>query len=71
MTNTEFTIPRSHVRAIKEIGFNIPCNQTWSLMSNMETRTESVDYTQFVGTSYTRTPQIRYDWKIDGLSKCR
>lgn len=39
--------------------------QTWSLMSNMETRTEAVDYTQFVGTSYTRTPQIRYDWKID------
>ncbi|WP_445115283.1 outer membrane trimeric porin-like protein DcaP [Acinetobacter sp. WZC-1] len=39
--------------------------QTWSLMSNMETRTESVDYTQFVGTSYTRTPQVRYDWKID------
>lgn len=34
-------------------------------MSNMETRTEAVDYTQFVGTSYTRTPQIRYDWKID------
>ncbi|EKU50797.1 MULTISPECIES: outer membrane trimeric porin-like protein DcaP [Acinetobacter] len=39
--------------------------QTWSLMSNMETRTESVDYTQFMGTSYTRTPQVRYDWKID------
>ncbi|MCH7314524.1 outer membrane trimeric porin-like protein DcaP [Acinetobacter sp. ANC 3882] len=39
--------------------------QTWSLMSNMETRTESVDYTQFIGTSYTRTPQVRYDWKID------
>lgn len=39
--------------------------QTWSLMSNMETRTESVDYTQFLGTSYTRLPQIRYDWKID------
>ncbi|MDO3665981.1 outer membrane trimeric porin-like protein DcaP [Acinetobacter higginsii] len=39
--------------------------QTWSLMSNMETRTESVDYTQFLGTSYTRTPQVRYDWKID------
>ena len=39
--------------------------QTWSLMFNMETRTEAVDYTQFVGTSYTRTPQIRYDWKID------
>ena len=28
--------------------------QTWSLMSNMETRTESVDYTQFMGTSYTQ-----------------
>ncbi|MFW2172063.1 outer membrane trimeric porin-like protein DcaP [Acinetobacter guillouiae] len=40
--------------------------QTWSLMSNMETRTESVDYTQFMGTSYTRTPQVRYDWKING-----
>ncbi|WP_130802467.1 outer membrane trimeric porin-like protein DcaP [Acinetobacter ihumii] len=39
--------------------------QTWSLMSNMETRTESVDYTQFMGTSYTRLPQVRYDWKID------
>lgn len=39
--------------------------QTWSLMSNMETRTESVDYTQFMGTSYTRTPQVRYNWKID------
>lgn len=39
--------------------------QTWSLMSNMETRTESVDYTQFLGTSYTRTPQVRYDWKIN------
>ena len=39
--------------------------QTWSLMSNMETRTESVDYTQFVGTSYARLPQVRYDWKID------
>ncbi|WP_288384203.1 outer membrane trimeric porin-like protein DcaP [uncultured Acinetobacter sp.] len=39
--------------------------QTWSLMSNMETRTESVDYTQFLGTSYTRLPQVRYDWKID------
>ncbi|OEY94006.1 porin [Acinetobacter proteolyticus] len=39
--------------------------QTWSLMSNMETRTDSVDYTQFMGTSYTRTPQVRYDWKID------
>ncbi|QER39627.1 carbohydrate porin [Acinetobacter suaedae] len=39
--------------------------QTWSLMSNMETRTESVDYTQFVGTSYTRTPQMRYNWNID------
>jgi len=39
--------------------------QTWSLMSNMETRTESVDYTQLLGTSYTRTPQVRYDWKID------
>lgn len=42
--------------------------QTWSLMSNMETRTESVDYTQFMGTSYTRTPQVRYDWKINGKS---
>lgn len=39
--------------------------QTWSLMSNMETRTESVDYTQFMGTSYTRLPQVRYDWKLD------
>ncbi len=38
--------------------------QTWSLMSNMETRTESVDYTQFMGTSYTRLPQVRYDWKL-------
>lgn len=42
--------------------------QTWSLMSNMETRTESVDYTQFMGTSYTRTPQVRYDWKINSKS---
>lgn len=38
--------------------------QTWSLMSNMETATESVDFTQILGVSYTRLPQVRYEWKI-------
>ncbi|MBK0063236.1 MULTISPECIES: DcaP family trimeric outer membrane transporter [unclassified Acinetobacter] len=39
--------------------------QTWSLMSNMETATESVDFTQLLGISYTRLPQIRYEWKFN------
>lgn len=43
--------------------------QTWSLMSNMETMTESIDYTQFLGASTTRVPQVRYDWILDHSNK--
>lgn len=38
--------------------------QTWSNMSNLETNTESVDYTLFMGYSWTRTPQIRYNFNL-------
>ncbi len=34
-------------------------------MSNMETRTEAVDYTLICGNLLYALPQIRYDWKID------
>lgn len=38
--------------------------QTWSLMSNMETITESVDFTQLLGASILRDPQVRYQWQF-------
>lgn len=38
--------------------------QTSSLMTNLETATESVDYTQLLGVSYTRLPQVRYHWSV-------
>lgn len=38
--------------------------QTWSLMSNTETMTESIDYTQLLGVSTTRTPQVRRDFAL-------
>lgn len=43
--------------------------QTWSLMSNVETITESVDYTQFLGVSTTRVPQVRYDLALNATNK--
>lgn len=36
--------------------------QTVSGMSNLETLTESVDYTLFMGYSWTRNPQVRYNF---------
>ena len=38
--------------------------QTVSGMSNLETLTESVDYTLFMGYTWTRTPQIRYEFNF-------
>lgn len=38
--------------------------QTSSSMANIETNTESVDYTLFMGYSWTRTPQIRYNFNL-------
>lgn len=38
--------------------------QTSSNMANIETNTESVDYTLFMGYSWTRTPQIRYNFNL-------
>lgn len=43
--------------------------QTWSLMSNVETITESVDYTQLLGVSTTRVPQVRYDFALNPQNK--
>ncbi|TCB48274.1 carbohydrate porin [Acinetobacter terrestris] len=43
--------------------------QTWSLMSNMETMTESIDYTQFLGVSTTRVPQVRRDFNFNAANK--
>ncbi|MEG0342189.1 MAG: DcaP family trimeric outer membrane transporter [Acinetobacter sp.] len=43
--------------------------QTWSLMSNMETMTESIDYTQFLGVSTSRLPQIRRDFNFNASNK--
>lgn len=43
--------------------------QTWSLMSNMETMTESIDYTQFLGVSTTRLPQVRRDFNFNAANK--
>lgn len=43
--------------------------QTWSLMSNMETMTESIDYTQFLGVSTTRLPQVRHDFNFNPQHK--
>lgn len=38
--------------------------QTVSNMSNLETLTESVDYTLFMGYSWTRLPQVRYNFNL-------
>lgn len=38
--------------------------QTSSGMANIETNTESVDYTLFMGYSWTRTPQVRYNFNL-------
>lgn len=39
--------------------------QTWSLMSNTETMTEGLDYTQLLGVSTSRLPQVRHDFKFN------
>lgn len=39
--------------------------QTTSLVTNLETATESVDYTAFLGTSWVRLPQVRYNFNIN------
>lgn len=38
--------------------------QTSSNMGNIETNTESVDYTLFMGYAWTRNPQIRYNFNL-------
>lgn len=38
--------------------------QTSSGMANIETNTESVDYTLFMGYAWTRTPQVRYNFNL-------
>lgn len=38
--------------------------QTVSGMTNLETLTESVDYTLFMGYTWTRNPQIRYNFNL-------
>lgn len=39
--------------------------QTVSLTGNLETATESVDYTAFLGTAWVRVPQVRYNFTLD------
>jgi opacity protein-like surface antigen len=39
--------------------------QTVSLTGNLETATESVDYTALLGTSWVRLPQVRYNFELD------
>ena len=38
--------------------------QTSSNMANIETNTESVDYTLFMGYTWTRNPQVRYNFNL-------
>lgn len=38
--------------------------QTASNMANIETNTESVDYTLFMGYAWTRNPQVRYNFNL-------
>src|SRR5690606_11542530 len=39
--------------------------QTVSLTGNLETATECVDYTAFLGTAWVRVPQVRYNFTLD------
>lgn len=39
--------------------------QTISLTGNLETATESVDYTAFLGTAWVRLPQVRYNFALN------
>ncbi len=46
-------------------GYNWIFGQTWSLMSNPEIITESVDYSLLLGGSVLRTPQVQYIWQFN------
>lgn len=51
------------------VGFdNWLFGQTWSLMSNTETMTEGLDYTQLLGVSTSRLPQVRYDFRFNAAN---